>query len=321
MRSYLAGLAPWDGVERMQALTRYLGAEPSEIHVTFTRLWMISAVARIMKPGCKADHIYALLGSQGKRKSMALRALAGEGFFSDAPFSDVGNKDALMALRGSWIVELEELSRLMGKDAGVFKAFLSRQEDRYRNPYGQIDKIYRREFVFCATDNHEKLLTDLTGNRRFWIVTVSGPLDVDAIAAHRDQLWSEALHHFQKGEPWWLTDAGLEQEAAALQQAATLENPWEDIVARYVNGGEDGTATRVDVVKTTTEIIEKYREGSGVAASRTTQNKVASALRGLGFTLKTSRHYAGRKVYTREQARGAGPADPEARPGDLGQVF
>jgi putative DNA primase/helicase len=67
-------------------------------------------VARIFRPGAKADCCLILEGPQGIRKSTALRIVAGE-YFTDE-LADLGSKDAAMQTRGVWIIELSELDNL-----------------------------------------------------------------------------------------------------------------------------------------------------------------------------------------------------------------
>ena len=56
VRDYLNSLQ-WDGVSRIGTwLIDYLGAADTELNRAFGSMWMISAVARIMRPGTKADH-------------------------------------------------------------------------------------------------------------------------------------------------------------------------------------------------------------------------------------------------------------------------
>ena len=55
VREYLASLA-WDGTPRLDAwAVTYLGAEDTPLNRSFGALWMISAVARILRPGVKAE--------------------------------------------------------------------------------------------------------------------------------------------------------------------------------------------------------------------------------------------------------------------------
>ncbi|MDR3741596.1 MAG: VapE family protein, partial [Terracidiphilus sp.] len=92
VRAYLQDLA-WDGVHRLDSwLADYLGADPSPYASAVGSRWMISAVARIFAPGCKADCCLIFEGEQGIKKSTALRALA-QPWFTDE-IADLGSKDA-----------------------------------------------------------------------------------------------------------------------------------------------------------------------------------------------------------------------------------
>ena len=65
VREYLDNLQ-WDGAPRVDAwLTNYLGVEANNYTCAAGRCWLISAVARIMQPGCKAGAALLLIGPQG----------------------------------------------------------------------------------------------------------------------------------------------------------------------------------------------------------------------------------------------------------------
>jgi hypothetical protein len=131
VRDFLEGLA-WDGFPRVQNwLSHYCGAAPSDLTAKVGTAWLVSAVARALEPGCKADCALVLEGRQGAGKSSILRALAGDEWFHDC-LSDMHGKDASAALRGKWIIELPELSAMRRSDTEAVKAFLSRTEERYR---------------------------------------------------------------------------------------------------------------------------------------------------------------------------------------------
>jgi predicted P-loop ATPase len=70
-------------------MTAYLGVEPIDARERaylerVSRLSLIQAVARIFKPGCKADSVPILEGDQGIGKSSALRVLHDHKYFGDA---------------------------------------------------------------------------------------------------------------------------------------------------------------------------------------------------------------------------------------------
>lgn len=233
VRDWLEGLE-WDGVERVRDwLTTYLGCEPLPYYTSEVgQRWLLSAIARIFKPGCKADHCLVLEGDQGKGKSTALRTLFGNEWFTDE-IADLGGKDAAMQTRGVWLIELGELEHLSRQEVGRVKAFLSRTVDRFRPPYGRRLIMAPRECVFAGTVNDRQYLKDETGNRRFWPVRV-GRVDLKAIIRDRAQLWAEALHLYRGGASWWLNSLDLVDAAREEQEARCSVDPWADRIADYV---------------------------------------------------------------------------------------
>jgi len=231
VKTYLNGLQ-WDGVGRLdQWLSRYLGSADNEYSRAVGSRWIISAVARIFRPGAKADCCLILEGPQGIRKSTALRTLAGE-YFTDE-LADLGSKDAAMQTRGVWIIELSELDSLSNSDVARIKAFMSRTTDRFRPPYGMRLMESPRQCVFAGTVNQSTYLRDETGGRRFWPVTC-GQITIDELARDRDQLWAEAKIRLDSGEPWWLETVELVRMASDQQVERYEGDPWEEVIAPWI---------------------------------------------------------------------------------------
>ena len=175
IRDYLAAVK-WDGIPRLDCwLTLYFNAEPTDYAEAAGRCWLVAAVARIMEPGCKADHCLILEGRQGSRKSTGLEALFGEDWFIDKIHKNLEDRDAPIDMQGKWCIELGELTVLSSARISTLKGFLSRRRDRYRGIHGRRSEDYKRQCVFAGTVNPEIVdergrgagyLTDWTGNRR-----------------------------------------------------------------------------------------------------------------------------------------------------------
>lgn len=286
IRDYLEQLT-WDGVPRVGTwLATYLGVDDNPYARQVGRYWLISAIARVMKPGCKVDHVLILEGPQGHKKSTALRVLAGDQYFIDTPF-DIGNKDAFMQIRMAWIVELAELSTLSRAEAARAKQFFTSGVDVYRPPYGhQVVKVPRHQ-VFAGTVNEQEYLKDDTGNRRYWPVPV-GEVDVDGLSRDRDQIWAEALDLWRRGEVWYPITETEHALCHAEQEKRLITDPWVPIIEAWLASNHARPVTTVDVLGNALNI-------SNSAVNRTQNVRVGIILRQLGGKRRQARLPGGQR--------------------------
>jgi putative DNA primase/helicase len=228
VRDYLKSLT-WDKRPRVSNwLSTYLGVDESPLNRALGKKWLVSAIARVMRPGCQADHCLSLEGPQGAGKSSALRILAGDEWFSDH-LSDLASKDSRIELLGRWIVELSELAAIRRSDNERVKSFLTAPFDVFRAPYARRAGQVPRQCVFAASFNDSTPFSDPTGNRRFWPV-LCGRIDIPKLTQDRNQLWAESYQLFLAGETWWLDSAQLNRDAAKEQSDRVQADPWDSTV-------------------------------------------------------------------------------------------
>lgn len=235
VREYLLSLK-WDGVARADTIfIDYLGAEDTEYTRTVTRKALIGAVARIMQPGCKHDHILVLVGPQGCRKSTTLAKL-GKSWFSDS-FYTVQGKEAYEQIQGFWLIEMGEMAATRKAELESIKQFVSKQSDSYRAAYAKRTQEHPRQCAFFGTTNDDEFLRDATGGRRFWPVTVTdkGRETGDYFTTEIvDQVWAEIVMRYSAGENWYLDNAKIEAVARQIQDAHTEMNGKQGLLEQFV---------------------------------------------------------------------------------------
>jgi len=238
IRDYFAALPDWDGVPRVDTLfVDYLGTPDTEYSRAVARKMMVAAVARIYEPGVKFDSVVVLNGPQGMGKSSFFAKLGGKWFSDSLTISDMKDKAAPEKLQGYWILELGELAGLKKMDVETVKAFITRQDDKFRHSYGYSVEDHPRQCIIVgSTNNGDGFLRDVTGNRRFWPVTCTTgapnrPWDVEKVV---NQLWAEAYQLYKAGEPLFLSPEV--EKMAAMEQTAALESDVrEGMIAEYLD--------------------------------------------------------------------------------------
>ncbi|NCD03791.1 MAG: hypothetical protein EOM00_12530 [Clostridia bacterium] len=236
VKEYLESLPDWDGTERLDTiLIDYLGAVDNEYTRAVIRKTLVAAVARIYAPGTKFDYILVLNGPQGIGKSTLFSRIGVKWFSDSLTISDMRDKTGPEKLQGYWLLELSELNGIKKVDVETVKSFISRTDDKYRASYGTVVESHPRQCVIVGSTNSTGgFLRDITGNRRFWPVQVSGvsakkPWEIENI----DQIWAEAIHRYNEGEELILTGKAVEL-AYGEQQDAMENDDREGLVREYL---------------------------------------------------------------------------------------
>jgi predicted P-loop ATPase len=284
-----------------EPLARAFGLEwPSLEHHLF-RKWFVGAVARPISPGCKMDTVLILMGLEGKRKSTFFEELAGERWFTASPVH-IGEADGYQVLRYNWIIEWAELDSMRrARDQQSLKAFISERHNFYRAKWAKGHTRVARGCVMVGTTNEERPLQEAQGNRRFWPIRVP-KVDHRWLRTNREQLWAQAVAIYDAAancpdcapllpkerceeHRWW-----LEEEMALHLRQHNLEfqeaDEWVEVIRAWLAKEQPKAITIAKV------LLEAIQKPAG-QWTRREDNRVADALRTLGWAPTKVRRYGG----------------------------
>ena len=244
IRDYLNSLE-WDGTERIRyALTRFLGADESEYTYQCLRLFMLGAISRVFKPGCKFEVMLCLVGGQGAGKSTFFRLLAvKDEWFSD-DLKKIDDDNVYRKMQGHWIIEMSEMiATANAKSIEDITSFISRATETYKVPYETHPADRLRQCVFGGSSNTMDFLPlDRSGNRRFLPIMVHPERaavhileDEAASRAFFDMMWAEAMFIYQNS-PFKLTlSKDMEKELKELQKQFMPEDTKAGLIQSFLD--------------------------------------------------------------------------------------
>lgn len=209
IREYLNRLE-WDGTDRIPyVLHHFLGAEICAYGTEVMRLFLLGAIHRVFRPGCKFELMLCLVGGQGAGKSTFFRFLAcKDEWFSD-DLKKIDDDNVFRKMQGHWIIEMSEMiATANARSIEDIKSFLSRSKETYKVPYATEPEDRLRQCVFGGTSNALDFLPlDRSGNRRFLPIMVHPKQaevhileDEAASRQYMDQLWAEAMTIYRRGK-------------------------------------------------------------------------------------------------------------------------
>ena len=200
----------WDGTERIRfCLHRFLGSDTDDYTYEALKLFLLGAISRAFKPGCKFEVMLCLVGGQGAGKSSFFRLLAvNDDWFSD-DLKKLDDENVYRKMQGHWIIEMSEMmATVNAKSIEDIKSFISRQKETYKIPYETHPEDRPRQCVFVGTSNSMDFLPlDRTGNRRFAPILVHPDRvekhileDEKEARNYIIQAWAEAMELYRSGQ-------------------------------------------------------------------------------------------------------------------------
>ena len=191
----------------------------------------------------------------------------------------MSHKDASDYLVGGWCIELAEMAYQKKAEIEQQKAFLSRQEEKYRPAYKRTSIVYKRRCVFVATTNREDWAVDETGNRRYLPVKTQN-IDVAGLKRDRDTIWAAAYSEYMRTKHWWLQDQFIDytHQQTELRREADL---WSQMVQEHLSHKGEVTIKEAFELSFPQETLDGRTNPKQI--SQQDQRRMANCLLAAGF--------------------------------------
>ncbi|WP_052771954.1 VapE domain-containing protein [Vibrio mexicanus] len=243
----------WDGIDRISPVINAMNAKDKELASCVMRKFFIAVVASVFETPFSSKLIPVLQGGQSFRKTAFIKRFATvfEGAFLEGQEINPDSKDSVISCINSLIVELGELERTSRNSQGSLKAFITKEVDTVRPPYGAKDIKKPRQTSFIATVNVTGFLRDETGSSRYAVIELEAPIDMESVnqtlgwcydngrLSHQNpielkQFWLQVYELYKSGESWHLTDTELELAAKVNNEHNAKSSYYEAIVDRFL---------------------------------------------------------------------------------------
>ncbi len=217
MEDYLRHLPQWNGKhDYVGELARRVKTDNKHWESDF-HTWMLSMVAQWL--GKDRQHgnaiVPLLIGPQGSGKTTFCRRLLPEYlqiYYNDR-ISMKNDNDIFIAMSSYALINIDEFDAMSKSQQPILKYLISKNDVKFRPPYGKVMEERQRFASFIATTNNRRPLTDPTGSRRF-VCIYADEIDNTGLINH-DMLYAQLYAELEQGRRYWFED---EENARIMQQ-------------------------------------------------------------------------------------------------------
>lgn len=222
-KDYINNLPKWDG--SVDYIEKYadqivLDNENDRIYLNmFFKRWLVGMVMNMVNDEVTETRVnqlcFVLHGNQGIFKTTFLNNIAPKELRSKFTYTGEYNnhdKDHKLMLATKFIINLDEMATLNRNSIESVKSAITTRSVTLRKAYARAETTAKRRASFCGSINRQEFLTDLTGNRRFLIVTAKSiklnfDFDVDMLFSQAVSLYKGEHTTDSKPFRYWFTEA------------------------------------------------------------------------------------------------------------------
>ena len=228
MEDYLTHLPHWNGKHDYvgELAQRIKTDQPHWVDDFHT--WMLSMVAQWLGKDRQYGNaiVPLLIGPQGSGKtSFCRRLLPGwlQLYYNDR-LSMKNDNDIFIAMSSYALINIDEFDAMSKSQQPILKYLISKNDVKFRPPYGKIMEQRQRFASFIATTNNRRPLVDATGSRRF-ICVYAKEIDNSGQIPH-DMVYSQLVTELEQKRRYWFNDEEnqrIMQQNEQFQQVSSYE--------------------------------------------------------------------------------------------------
>lgn len=172
-----------------------------------------------------------IIGDQSKGKSTICVKLGLDGKFNEESAESITDRKAYYEeIDGCVIAEVAEGTQFVLSKQNAYKAYFDDNYKHYRKPYDRHPTKIPKHWVEIITSNDNEILTDVTGNTRYFPIFMDGLEDpIIRIQDHSVddmlQLYACALEMYERGERWhtYIETPEIEKIAEKIRHGVTKD--------------------------------------------------------------------------------------------------
>lgn len=197
---YFKNLPSWDEkTDYIDDLASKVRTTDDELFKWAFKKWLVAFVGCSIKEHVSNHTVLILTGKQGSGKTTWLMNLLPKELSEYGYSGNIkpGNKDSNLLLAEKIMINIDELASYTKPQIEAYKELITKDKITERRAYGYFSENYIRRASFTGSSNHNEILMDVTGNRRFLVFET---LDINYKSTiNYTQLYAQALHLFNSG--------------------------------------------------------------------------------------------------------------------------
>ncbi|WP_159950911.1 VapE domain-containing protein [Polaribacter septentrionalilitoris] len=171
-KDYFENLPEWDKtIDYIEQLASTVKTTDDELFKWAFKKWLVAFVACAINESEVNHSVLILTGKQGSGKTTWLMNLIPNELREYGYSGNIkpGNKDSNILLSEKILINIDELASYSKAQVEAYKELITKDKITERRAYGYFSENYIRRASFVGSSNHNQILMDVTGNRRFLV--------------------------------------------------------------------------------------------------------------------------------------------------------